>query len=178
MRIICLLDNDYEDSEFQQPYEAFRAAGHEVTITGIKTGEVNGKKGTSSAMIQKTVDQVSPQEFDAMFIPGGYSPDKLRASQNIVDFVFKFGQSDGAIFAICHAPQLLLTANAINGRTLTAWRTVQDDLKRCGEDVVDAAVVVDEGLVTSRQPSDIPAFIEESLAILHKPMPAMPAAAV
>ena len=169
MRIACLLDNGYEDSEFQQPYDAFKAEGHEVVVIGLKTGEILGKKGKSSTVAEQTIDQVSPLNFDALFIPGGYSPDHLRANDRAVDFVYKFSQLERPMMAICHGAQLLLTADAIHGRKITAWKTVQDDLKRAGEAVVDAEVVVDSGLISSRQPSDIPAFIRESLLALKSP---------
>ena len=172
MKIACLLDSDFEDSEFQQPYEAYKQAGHQVTIVGLKPGaQLKGKKGQVVATVDKSIDQVSPAEFDALLIPGGYSPDHLRANPAMVDFTRTFSQSGKPVFAICHGPQLLMTAGVVKGRNLTAWSTIQDDLKQFGANVVDREVVVDNNLVTSRKPDDIPAFIRESLKLLQ-PVPA------
>src|SRR6202035_1729863 len=169
MRIACVLDTDYEDSEFKQPYDAFRNAGHQVTIVGLQAGkELKGKKGTLTTQAEVGIDQVRPEQFDALFIPGGYSPDRLRVAPRMVTFAKAFFDAEKPVFAICHGPQLLITARVVKGRKLTAWKTIQDDLSQVGANVVDQEVVVDRNLVTSRQPSDIPAFIRESLKLLEK----------
>jgi protease I len=169
MRIACVLDIDYEDSEFKQPFDAFRKAGHEVAVVGLKAGkELRGKKGEVMTKAEVGIDQVRPEQFDALFIPGGYSPDHLRADPRMVTFTKAFFNADKLVFAICHGPQLLITARVVNGRKMTAWKTIQDDLSQVGANVVDQEVVVDRNLVTSRQPSDIPAFIRESLKLLEK----------
>jgi protease I len=169
MRIACVLDVDYEDSEFQEPYDAFKAAGHQVTIVGLQSGKaLKGKKGQVTTKAEAGIDQVRPDQFDALFIPGGYSPDHLRADPRMVAFTKAFFNADKPVFAICHGPQLLITARVYKGRTMTAWATIQDDLSQLGTKVVDQDVVVDKNLVTSRQPSDIPAFIRESKKLLEK----------
>ncbi len=169
MRIACVLDVDYEDSEFKQPYDAFKQAGHQVSIVGLEAGkELKGKKGTVTTKSETGIDQVRPDQFDALFIPGGYSPDHLRANPKMVAFTKAFFDADKPVFAICHGPQLLITARVVKGRKLTAWQTIQDDLQQVGANVVDQEVVVDKNLVTSRKPSDIPAFIRESLKLLEK----------
>ncbi|TME80555.1 MAG: type 1 glutamine amidotransferase [Chloroflexi bacterium] len=169
MRIACVLDVNYEDSEFKEPYDAFRKAGHQVSIIGLKAGkELKGKKGEVTAKAEVAIDQVRPDQFDALFIPGGYSPDHLRADPRMVGFTKELFDADKPVFAICHGPQLLITARVVKGRKLTAWKTIQDDLSQVGAAVVDQEVVVDRNLVTSRQPSDIPAFIQESLTVLAK----------
>jgi deglycase len=169
MRIACVLDVDYEDSEFKQPYDAFKQAGHQVTIIGLEPGkELKGKKGTVTTKAENGVDQVRPEQFDALFIPGGYSPDHLRANRTMVQFVKSFMDANKPVLAICHGPQLLITARVVKGRKLTAWQTIQDDLEQVGANVVDQDVVVDKNLITSRKPADIPAFIRESLKLLEK----------
>jgi protease I len=169
MKIACLLDSDFEDSEFKQPYDAFKQAGHQVTVVGLKAGgEVKGKKGSVTTTVEKSIDQVNPDEFDALFIPGGYSPDHLRANPTAVQFTKSLIGAGKPVFAICHGPQLLITAGLVKGRTLTAWSTIQEDLKQVGANVLDQEVVVDSNLVTSRKPDDIPAFIRESLKLLQK----------
>lgn len=169
MRVACVLANGFEDSEFRQPYDALKQAGHDVTIVGMEAGrQLNGDKGRETATVEKAFSEVTPEDFDALFIPGGISPDRLRAQQAPVVFVKDFFQKDKPILAICHGPQLFITAGTYKGHRLTAWRTIQADLKLLGADVVDQEVVVDRNLVTSRQPQDLPAFIREGLKLLEK----------
>lgn len=169
MKIACVLGPKFEDSEFQQPYDAFRLAGHDVTVIGLEAdASLEGDKGKVRAKIERSFKDLKPDAFDALFIPGGSSPDKLRAHDEAVRFVKDFMRSGKPVFAICHGPQLLLTADEFKGHRMTAWKTVQGDLKKAGANVVDQEVVVDHNLVTSRQPSDIPAFIRESMKILDQ----------
>jgi protease I len=169
MKIACVLDSGFEDSEFQQPFDAFQQAGHEVIIVGLEAGrELRGKRGDVRVTADKGIGDVSDADFDALLIPGGYSPDHLRASEQMVMFTRAFFQDDRPVFAICHGPQLMITARVVENRRLTAWKTIQDDLRQLGSDVVDEEVVVDRNLVTSRQPSDMPAFIRESIAVMEK----------
>ncbi len=171
MKIACVLTNGFEDSEFRQPYDALRQAEHEVVIVGLEAGQkVDGYKGMEQGVtVEKAFDEVTPNEFDGLLIPGGYSPDRLRAHQAPVDFVRAFFDADKPVAAICHGPQLFLTAGTFRDHRMTAWKTIQDDLRLAGADVVDEEVVVDRNLVTSRQPQDIPAFIRETLQLLRVP---------
>ena len=168
MKIACVLGPAFEDSEFKEPYDAFRQAGHEVTVVGLEAGaRLKGGKGKVEGTVDRSFKEAEPGDFDALFIPGGSSPDKLRAHDEAVAFVKVFMRSGKPVFAICHGPQLLLSADEYKNHRMTAWKTIQGDLKRAGADVVDQEVVVDRNLVTSRQPSDIPAFIRESLNVLE-----------
>jgi protease I len=167
MKIACVLAEGFEDSEFKKPYDAFRDAGHEVIVIGKKKGEtLAGKAGKEKAKVDVAIDDARPDDFEALFIPGGHSPDMLRGEPGFVTFTRAF--ADKPILAICHGPQLLMTAGLVEGRRLTAWKTVQRDLEHTGADVVDEEVVVDDNLVTSRQPDDIPAFIRESLQVMRR----------
>lgn len=167
MKIACLLDNGFEDSEFKDPFDQFRAAGHQVTVIGFQPGAVlRGYRGHVEVTTDRSVTEVRPEQFDALFLPGGNSPDHLRADPGMVDFVRAFMADSRPVLAICHGPQLLLTADLVRGRRLTAWKTVQGDLRHAGAEVVDEEVVVDGNLVTSRQPGDIPAFVEKGLEVL------------
>jgi protease I len=167
MKIAVVLGPKFEDSEFKEPYDALRNAGHDVTVVGLEAGaQILGDKGKVTASVDAAFKDVKPEDFDALLIPGGGSPDKLRAHDDPVRFVKAFMQAGKPVLAICHGPQLLLTADEYKGHRMTAWKTVQGDLKKAGADVVDQEVVVDRNLVTSRQPSDIPAFITESLKVL------------
>jgi len=169
VKIACVLGPMFEDSEFKDPYDALRSAGHEVTIVGLEAGEVlEGSKGKVKAKVDKSFKDVKPNDFDALLIPGGSSPDKLRAHDEAVQFVKAFMTARKPVFAICHGPQLLLTADEYRGHRMTAWKTVLGDLQKAGADVVDQEVVVDDNLVTSRMPADIPAFIRESLKVLER----------
>lgn len=169
MKIACLLGPDFEDSEFQAPAVEFKKAGHDLCVIGLEAGvEVKGKKGTASVAVEKSIDEVSPEQFDALFIPGGGSPDKLRVNEKIVAFTKTMFDAGKPVFAICHGPQLLLTADCYKDVKLTAWQTIQGDLQKAGANVVDEEVVVDKNLVTSRKPDDIPAFIDKSLELLSQ----------
>lgn len=173
MRVACVLDSDFEDSEFTVPVQGLRDAGHEVSVVGLEKGrELAGKGGKATTTTDLSLDEARPEDFDALLVPGGYSPDHLRADQRALRFTAAFADSDKPIFAVCHGPQLLVAAGAIRGRRLTAWSTVQDDLRRMGEEVVDEEVVVTGRLVTSRKPDDLEAFTREATAMLERdPVP-------
>jgi protease I len=165
MKIACIVGEGFEDSELKIPVEKLRDAGHEVTMIGAAKGDVvKGKKGQEKVTIELGIDDAAAADFDALLIPGGYSPDHLRADDRFVDFVASFDDEDKLIAAVCHGPQLLLTADLVEGRRMTAWQTVQIDLEYAGADVVDEPVVVDENWITSRKPDDLEEF---STAILE-----------
>jgi protease I len=173
MRIAALVGPGFEDSEFRIPYDRFRKAGHEVVVVGAKKGEtLLGDKGRERAQVDLVLENARPEQFDALFIPGGHSPDALRADDLAVEFVRRF--RDKPIFAICHGPQLLITAEMVRDRTMTAWKTIQVDLRNAGAKVVDKDVVVDRNLVTSRKPDDLEAFVRESLRLLENQTSAHP----
>jgi protease I len=170
MKIACILETDFEDSEYTQPAEAFSQAGHQVTVIGLQAGkELKGKKEATPVTVEKAFADVRPEQFDALFIPGGSSPDKLRAHPEPVQFTKAFFDAGKPVFAICHGPQLFLSAGTFRDHKMTAWKTVQVDLKLAGTNVVDQEVVVDRNLVTSRQPSDLPAFNQAALEMLKQP---------
>lgn len=165
-RVAFVLADDFEDSEFLDPYERLKEEGHDVTVVGKTAGKaVSGKKGKVNHTPEATADTVSASDFDALVIPGGYSPDKLRTDQGIVKFVKGFFGSDKPVAAICHGGSLLVEADAVEGRTVTSWPSVRTDLINAGADWVDREVVVEGNLITSRKPDDLPAFCE---AILDK----------
>lgn len=160
-KIAVLLAAGFEDSEFTVPYERLTRAGHAVTVFGTQAGcVVKGKRGEASAMVEKTADQIDPAHFDALVIPGGYSPDHLRTDANVVNFVRRFAETGKLIAAVCHGPQLLIEAEVVRGRTLTSWPSVRKDLENAGARWVDREVVEDGNLITSRKPQDLEAFSE------------------
>lgn len=167
-KIAVIITNMFEDSEYSQPVNAFKKAGHKIIHVGLKEGEVvKGKKKGTLVKIDKAVTDVSVDDFDALLIPGGYSPDKLRANEEAVKFTKEFTESGKPIFSICHGPQLLITAQALKGRKITGWKSIIQDIKNAGAEFIDQEVVEDENLVSSRHPGDIPAFIRTSLKKLR-----------
>ncbi len=167
--IAVLIGNDFEDSEYSRPAQAFKNAGCHLVHIGLKKEEtVTGKKEHTPVRIDMEADSANPDQCDALLIPGGYSPDNLRAHEGPVRFVKQFMEQDKPVFAICHGPQLLISAGKLEGRKATGWKSLMCDIKYAGADFVDKEVVVDGNLVTSRQPSDIPAFIEASLKMLEE----------
>lgn len=167
-RIAVLLTDDFEDVEYTRPKRAFMEAGHELVHVGIRSGEVHGKQDEESVQIDKQVKDVSVNDFDALFIPGGYSPDKLRVNKDAVEFSRDFADSGKPVLMICHGPQLMITARVLGGRKVTGYKSIQQDLRYAGAEVPDESVVVDRNFVTSRNPSDIPDFIRASLQMLEE----------
>lgn len=163
-RIAVIITNLFEDSEYTEPAEAFRSAGHELVHVGLNAGEtVHGKKENTPVTIDEAVSDVSADDFDALLIPGGYSPDQLRVDPNAVGFAGDFVRSGKPVLAICHAPQLLITADVLRGRRITGYTSIVQDIKNAGADFLDREVVEDGHLVSSRTPDDLPAFIKTSL---------------
>lgn len=163
-KIAAILEDMFEDAEFTKPVEKFKKSGHEVTVVGIKAGKtLTGKKNDTKVHVDKSLKEVSPDDFDALLIPGGYSPDKLRTHKEAVDFVKDFMEKNKPVFSICHGPQLLITAKVLEGRKVTGWKSIIQDIKNAGAEFIDQEVVVDGNLVSSRNPWDIPAFVRESL---------------
>lgn len=167
-KVAIVLGDGFEDSEFQVPYDRIREAGHDVAVVGRQAGqEVKGKKGKVAFTPELGPDQVSAADFDALVIPGGHAPDKLRMDEGIVKFVKGFFGSDKPVAAICHAGSLLIEADVVEGRTVTSYPSIRTDLVNAGAEWVDREVVVDGRLITSRTPDDLPAFCAAILAQLH-----------
>ena len=161
MKIACLLGQGFEDSEFRIPYDRLKNEGYQVDIIGVKAGEeLKGYKGKETVKAEKSIDQVKPDDYDALLIPGGQSPDHLRVDRRMVEFVKAFENGGKLIAAVCHGPQLLMAAHLVKGRTLTAWQTIQDDLQQMGATVKDEPVVEDRNWITSRKPDDLEPFSE------------------
>ncbi|XWW51739.1 type 1 glutamine amidotransferase [Planococcus sp. 11815] len=159
----------FEDVEYTEPAKAFNEAGHELINIEKEAGKkVTGKQGEAVVTIDKGIDDVNPDEFDALLLPGGFSPDQLRGDDRFVTFTKAFMDAKKPVFAICHGPQLLITAKALEGRKATGFKSIQVDMEYAGATVVDEEVAVcQDQLVTSRQPDDIPAFNRESLKLLE-----------
>jgi len=174
-KIAILTEEGFEQVELTSPKEALEQAGATVHIISPKTGAIKAWNHTDwgiSVNVDKHLDEVSPDDYDALMLPGGVlNPDKLRQNKSAVAFASAFIDEGKPVAAICHGPQLLIETGLIGGRTLTSYPSLQTDLKNAGAHWVDEEVVVDGGLVTSRKPDDLPAFnkkmIEEIAEGVH-----------
>lgn len=167
-KIAVVLDNLFEDVEFTSPVEAFKKEGHEITVIGKEAGTVKGKSEDTAVQIDKAISDVKPEDFDALLIPGGFSPDMLRGDEQgrFGEFTKHFVQNEKPVFAICHGPQLLIDTDLLKGKKLTSYLSVRKDLENAGATVVDESVVVDSNIVTSRTPDDLEDFNRESVNLL------------
>lgn len=160
---ILIAPRGTEEPEFAQPKAAVEQAGGRVVVVGLEAGEAESVNhdldpGKTFA-VDKAIGDVSASDFDGLVIPGGsVGADKLRGSKDVVAFVHAFFAAGKPVAAICHAPWTLVEADVVKGRTLTSFPTLQTDIRNAGGSWVDREVVVDQGLVTSRNPDDLPAF--------------------
>lgn len=168
-KIAMVLADDFEDSEFRVPYDRLKEAGHEIDVLGTeKRQHVKGKQGRETVVIDDAVSGHNVSEYDALVIPGGYSPDHLRMHAPTVSFVHDFCESGKPVAAVCHGPQLLIEAAEVSGKTLTSWPSVRKDLENAGALWVDQEVVTDGSLITSRKPDDLQAFTDRILELVDR----------
>ena len=165
-RIAMLVEDGFEDSELLGPVEQLRAAGVSVTVVGPFAGrEYKGKRG-AVVMSDAAAGAVRAGQFDGLIVPGGYAPDKMRMRHAMVDLVRDLFAAGKPVGAICHGPQLLISADVLRGRTLTCWPSIAVDVRNAGGLYVDRPVAVDANLITSRKPDDVPMFAEAMLKAL------------
>ena len=158
-RIAILVEEDFEDSELVEPLRAMKDAGARVVIVGSGTKQsYKGKRGNATITVDVTADKVKAEDFDAIIVPGGYAPDKMRLHQSMIDLVRKAHDLGKVVAAVCHGPQLLISADIVRRRRVTSWPSVAVDLKNAGANWVDEPVVKDGNLITSRKPADLPRF--------------------
>ena len=158
-RIAILVEQDFEDAELTEPLRAMKAAGARVMLVGNGSQKsYRGKQGVAEVKVDADADQVRADYFDAVIIPGGYAPDKMRMHKPMIDLVRKAHDLGRLVAAICHGPQLLISAEVVRGRRVTSWPSIAVDLMNAGAIWVDEAVVRDGNLITSRQPADLPEF--------------------
>ena len=168
-KVAFIMDEMFEDSEFKVPYERVKELGHDPVVVGLEPGKkVEGKKGKESVTVDAAIDDVSPNDFDAVVIPGGYSPDKIRANAKMVQFTRSIFESGKPLAAICHAGWMLAEADILRGKTVTSWPSIKTDLVNAGANWVDQEVVEDGNLITSRKPDDLEAFSKTLLAQLEQ----------
>jgi protease I len=161
-RIAVLAADGFEQSELFEPLKALQEAGAIVEVVSLNDGEIRGWNKTDwgeSVKVDRSLDDAAATEYDGLVVPGGQiNPDLLRADPRAVQFVRDFHDSRKPIAAICHGPWLLVEAGIASGHKMTSYKSIKTDLKNAGAEWVDVEVVVDQGVVTSRAPEDLPAF--------------------
>ncbi len=174
-RVAILATDGFEQVELEKPKQALEAAGATVSIVSPSSGQIQGMNHADKGDkfdVDLPLKTAKPEDFDALMIPGGLlNPDALRSTPEALEFTRAFFAAGKPVAAICHAPWVLIDAGVIKGRRLTSWPAIQTDVRNAGGNWVDEEVVVDNGLVTSRKPDDIPAFnrkmIEEFAEGVH-----------
>jgi len=158
-RVAILVEQDFEDAELTEPLKAMKEAGAQIFVVGSGSQSIyHGKRGKATVKADIDADKVRAEDFDAIIVPGGYAPDKMRLHQPMIDLVKKAYDLGKVIAAVCHGPQLLISAGIVNGKHVTSWPSVAIDLKNAGAMWVDEPLVKDGNIITSRRPSDLPVF--------------------
>jgi protease I len=166
-RVAMFVEDEFEDRELTGPLDALRAAGAIVTLVGPAAGaEFKGKRGHATVKSEVAAGSLKVGDFDALVIPGGHAPDKMRMRHAMVDLARDAMESGKPVAAICHGPQVLISANVLRGRTLTCWPSIAIDVKNAGGLYVDKPVVEDGNLITSRKPDDVPMFSDAIIRAL------------
>jgi len=162
-RVAFIVDEIFEDSEFSEPYNKLREAGHEPVLVGLEAGkEITGKNGTK-VTTEKGPGDLTASDVDAVVIPGGYSPDKVRTNEQLVALTRDVYHAGRPVAAVCHAGWMLAEADIVRGKTVTSYHSIKTDLRNAGANWVDKEVVEDGNLITSRTPADLPAFCDAIL---------------
>jgi protease I len=177
-RVAALVGDGFEESELFEPKRALEEAGAIVTIVGAdekSLQKIRGKKGLDegqSVKAEELVGDVTADDFDALLIPGGMSPDHIRTNKDVQRFVKEFDATKKPMFVICHGPQILISAQVVRGRTLTGFAAIADDIRNAGGLYRDQPIVTDGNWLTSRHPGDIPMFNRAMLEKLASTTPA------
>ncbi len=166
-RVALLIEDEFEDRELTGPLDALRRAGATVIVVGPVAGaEYRGKRNGALVKAEVAAGAAKIQDFDAVVIPGGHAPDKMRLRHAMVDLARDAMEAGKPVAAICHAASLLISANVLRGRTLTCWPSIAIDVKNAGGLYVDKPVVEDGNLITSRKPDDVPMFCDAIIRAL------------
>ena len=165
-KVLLLAADDFEDMELLYPLYRLREEDVAVTVAGLDEYPVTGKKGHGPVDVDSTVDEVTAADYDALVIPGGYAPDKLRRSQAVLDLVRAFDADGKPIAFICHAGWVPISAKILKGRRATSVGAIRDDMVNAGTDWVDEATVVDGNLISARTPADLGPWLKALLAAL------------
>lgn len=165
-RVAILAEDDYEDLELWYPYYRLKEAGHEVKVVGSGRKPGFSSKHGYEVKADLSAIEADADEFDAVIIPGGFAPDRMRRAPSVIEFVRRMSKEGKLVAAICHAPSLLVSANVLKGKKVTCFMSIKDDVMNAGARYKDEAVVVDGNLITSRYPADLPEFMKAILFAL------------
>jgi protease I len=168
-KVLLLAADDFEDMELLYPLYRLGEEEIAVTVAGLDDHAVTGKKGHGPVPVDTTVDEVAASDFDALVIPGGYAPDKLRRSDVVLDLVRAFDEEGKTIAFICHAGWVPISAKIIKGRRATSVSAIRDDMINAGADWVDEPTVVDDHLISARTPADLGPWMKALLQALEAP---------
>jgi protease I len=162
MKALIISADNFEDSELLVPYYRLQEAGIDVTVASLSRGAIKGKHGYEVA-VDKTLDEVNPDDYAILVLPGGKAPAVVRKEPKALEIARSFFARSKPVAAICHGPQILISAVLLRGRRATCYTSVADELKEAGALYENREVVVDANLVKSRQPADLPAFMRETM---------------
>ncbi len=166
MKILFLSADEFEDLELIYPLHRLKEEGHEVYVASFKRGKITGKHGYS-VEVQLTFEEVDPDEFDALVLPGGKAPERVRLNDDAVKITRKIFKDGKPVASICHGPQVLISAGVLKGRKGTSVVTIKDDVVNAGAEWTDREVVVDGNWVSSRHPGDLHAWMKEFVKLLR-----------
>jgi protease I len=167
MRALIISADNFEDTELLVPYYRLKEEEIEVDIASIKKGAIKGKHGYE-VDVDKTLKEVDPDDYDILILPGGKAPETIRKDNNALAIAKDFFYKNKPVSAVCHGPQTLISAGLLKGKHATCYKSVAKEMKDAGVLYEDKEVIVDGNLVTSRQPSDLPAFMRETMKFLRK----------
>lgn len=165
MKVLIISDDHFEDSELLYPYYRLKEDGIDVEVAATGKGMISGKHGYE-VEVDRTVHEVSPEAYDVLILPGGKAPSHIRREPKALEIARTFFAKKKLVAAICHGPQILISAGLLKGRHATCYRSVAEELRASGAIYEDSEVVVDGNLITSRQPSDLPAFMREVMKVV------------
>jgi protease I len=172
LRVAVIATDGFEEQELTEPVKALKNAGARTEVLSLKPGQIQAFRHHDKSItvpVDRTLDEASPDQYDALLLPGGaLNADMLRSQPKVQSFIRAMDQAGKPMAVICHAPWELVSAGLVRGRTLTSYHTIQDDIRNAGGTWVDQQVVEDRNWVTSRQPDDIPAFNEAMLRLFSR----------
>lgn len=167
MRALIISADNFEDTELLVPYYRLKEEGIHVDVASMKKGKIKGKHGYE-VEVDKTLKEVDPNDYDILILPGGKAPELIRKEKDALEIAKDFFHKNKPVSAVCHGPQILISAGLLRGRHATCYKSVAKEMKDAGAIYKDEEVVIDGNFVTSRQPSDLPAFLREIMKLLKK----------
>jgi len=162
MKALMISADDFEDTELFVPYYRLQEEGIDIDLAAPEKGKIKGKHGYEIEA-NRSIGEVKPEDYDILILPGGKAPAKVRQQKEALEIAKYFFEKNKPVSAICHGPQTLITAGLMKGRHATSYKSVAPEMKEAGANYEDKEVIVDGNLVTSRQPSDLPAFMRETM---------------